>query len=180
MSNEFDKSKHVYELNITNFSNIKGGKVKVSHSELKDKKCGMILFYHHWCPHCQSMVPTWNKLGSKVKKDVFVGAVHGSNEASGNDLVFEQLHVQGVPDIRYLTEDHNVDNSMYEGPRSVEDIIKFIDSKDKSKSKSKSVKKSKSVSKKSKKKGGSKRKKIKRKKSITKKRIIGKNNKIKK
>ena len=134
-NNEFDKSKYVYELNITNFRNGKGNDVEVIHPDLDNNKCGIMLFYHHWCPHCQMMVPTWNKLGNKLKGKVFVCAVHGSNEKSNNNLVFDQLQIHGVPDIRFLSSDHIIDNSMYEGLRSLEDLIKFVKKNDKSVSK---------------------------------------------
>lgn len=179
MGDEFDKSKYVYELNITNFRNEKGNaktksKVKVVHPKLDDKKAGIILFYHHWCPHCQHMVPIWEKLGKKVKNNIFVGAVHGSNENSGNTMVFEQLSVQGVPDIRFVSNDNIVDNERYDGERTVDDLIKYINSKSKSVSKMKKTKKGGSK-KKSKKR--SIRKKVRR---STKKRNYRKNNKIKK
>ena len=194
MSNEFDKSAHVYELNITNFRNGKDNDVKVIHPNLPDDLPGIIFFYHHWCPYCQMVVPTWNKLSKKLKGKAFVSAVHGSNEKSGNNVVFDQLLVSGVPDIRFLNSNHMIDNKAYEGERTVDEFIKYINKKDtskkeksKSKVKSKSVskKKSKSVSK-SKKKVGGKRKKVRRARSIkriSRKKIVNnyrKNNKIKK
>jgi len=110
IEDEFRKSKLITELILKDFKRTKNS-LKVIHPDIKNKECGIVLFYHHWCPHCQRIVPEWESLSQKVHKKVFVCSVHGSNEADGNHLIFNHLGIHGVPEIKERKPSGRIDNT---------------------------------------------------------------------
>lgn len=52
----FDTSKFVISLKPKHFD-------PSNPAHLIKHKCSIVMFYCHWCPHCQKMVDTWKELG---------------------------------------------------------------------------------------------------------------------
>jgi hypothetical protein len=77
------------------------------------------------------MKPEWIKLGKMLKG----GMVYAYEAFSGeNSNIKPMLNIQGVPDIRFISESGNVDKVRYSGERSVSGFLSYFNKK-KSKSK---------------------------------------------
>ncbi|ORZ22004.1 thioredoxin-like protein [Absidia repens] len=73
--------------------------------------------YAPWCGHCKNLAPTWEKLGEQIKgiKD--------------NNVVIAKLdggfQVEGFPTLKFFKAETN-EMIDYNGDRSYEDLVKFI------------------------------------------------------
>lgn len=85
---------------------------------LDSTKPSLTLYYAAWCPHCKKMLPDWNALGSKVG-----GVVIRKLEEKQNT----EYQVTGYPTIIY--RDGNGGTEKYEGPRTRQEIMNFLQSK---------------------------------------------------
>ena len=84
----------------------------------------MIMYYAYWCPHCVSLKPTYNELAAKCK---LMGVKFAMVEAThlNNGMIHNQHPVQGYPTL--VTREGNTDSTeTYSGPRSVEELKKYI------------------------------------------------------
>ncbi len=79
---------------------------------LHSLKPGLIMFYAHWCPHCQHMVGTWKQLHKKHCGQHSVLAINCA--ADSNQAICRQFNVQGYPTIKVL---RNGKLSEYTGSR---------------------------------------------------------------
>jgi protein disulfide-isomerase A1 len=93
---------------------------------VSSEKDFFVEFYAPWCGHCKKLAPTWETLGSALKKQgdddkIAIAAM----DATAND-VDPKYGVRGFPTLKYFkagAKDSPID---YQGDRSEADLIKFI------------------------------------------------------
>ena len=82
----------------------------------------VVLYYAPWCPHCKTLMPTWDQLESESSgSNVSVEKV----DCDANPEAAEEQGVNGFPTIVLFKNGEAV---TYEGDRSLDDIKKFISS----------------------------------------------------
>ncbi|KAF7723087.1 protein disulfide-isomerase precursor [Apophysomyces ossiformis] len=83
--------------------------------------------YAPWCGHCKNLAPTWTELGELAQKqDSAQNLVVAKMDGTENDIPEEAgFSVAGFPTLKFFKADTNeiVD---YDGDRSLEDLIKFV------------------------------------------------------
>jgi len=84
-------------------------------------KNGMIKFFQSWCGHCTAMKPAWDELADTVDSSVFVADVNCGDQ----EELCEQVGVSGYPTIKVYKDGEVSD---YQGGRSVEDLLEYVDS----------------------------------------------------
>lgn len=90
---------------------------------LDPSKNVLVEFYAPWCGHCKQLEPIYDQLGEHFKDDDSI--VIGKMDATANEL--EHTKVNNFPTIKLYTSD---DNKVieYTGPRTLEGMIKFLES----------------------------------------------------
>ncbi|XP_057656523.1 protein disulfide-isomerase isoform X2 [Diorhabda carinulata] len=90
---------------------------------LDSTKDVLVEFYAPWCGHCKQLVPIYDQLGEHFKdnNDVIIAKM----DATSNEL--EHTKVTSFPTIKLFTKGENraID---YNGPRTLEELIKFVES----------------------------------------------------
>ena len=92
----------------------------------------LVLFYADWCHYCKSMMEDWDKLASEKSNDKSVNIVKLESKDSGD--MMKKYGVTGFPTIYYCPKGlGDVDSSIqYNGDRSHDSILNFLNSKSKS------------------------------------------------
>lgn len=87
----------------------------------------LALFYAPWCPHCKSIMPTWDQMAKQNSTDIKIVKV---NCDENTDLA-EKHGIQGFPTIKFLPLGlNNPKNAIeYKGDRSGEAMLAFISDK---------------------------------------------------
>jgi len=105
---------NVKELTPSDFDNV----VDVS-------KPAFVEFYAPWCGHCKSLAPEYEVVGDAfAKEDVVIAKV----DADAHKDLGQRFDVHGFPTLKYFPKGSTTPEP-YEGGRSAEDIINFINEK---------------------------------------------------
>ena len=89
---------------------------------LNNEKDVLVEFYAPWCGHCKSLAPKYEELAGLYAADsdkVTIAKV----DATANDVPDE---IQGFPTIKLFPAGGKAAPVTYSGPRTVEDLAKFI------------------------------------------------------
>lgn len=96
---------------------------------LDDKKDVLVEFYAPWCGHCKALAPKYDDLGTQYANSEFKDkVVIAKVDATANDVPDE---IQGFPTIKLFPAGDKKNPVTYEGARTVEDLVKFIEEKGK-------------------------------------------------
>jgi len=91
-----------------------------------DSKDVFVEFYASWCGHCKRLKPTWDSLGdhfANVKDRLVIAKL----EAQENDLPTSvPFHISGFPTLKFKPAGTH-DFLDYEGDRSLESLISFVE-----------------------------------------------------
>jgi protein disulfide isomerase len=94
---------------------------------LQNNEHVLLEFYTEGCPHCEEFAPIYSDLGRQVAStglNVKVARIDGNkNEESSTEW-----GIQGFPTVKYVNLKNNI-KSDYNGDRSVEAIIKYLENK---------------------------------------------------
>lgn len=82
----------------------------------------LIEFYAPWCGHCKKLAPILDEVAISFEKDPSV--LIAKFDATANDVPSDTFEVQGFPTLYFRSANGNL--SQYEGDRTKEDIINFI------------------------------------------------------
>jgi protein disulfide-isomerase A6 len=88
-------------------------------------KYSFVKFYAPWCGHCKNMIPAYEQVAESFAKEKSV--VIGNVDADQHKELGSRYGVSGFPTLKFFTPTGEVEN--YEGGRTAEDIIAFINSK---------------------------------------------------
>ncbi|KAJ0241440.1 O-methyltransferase domain-containing protein [Hirschfeldia incana] len=83
----------------------------------------LIEFYAPWCGHCQKLAPILDEVALAFQNDPSV--IVAKLDATANDIPSDTFDVKGFPTIYFRSADGKV--VVYEGSRTKEDFINFIE-----------------------------------------------------
>jgi protein disulfide-isomerase A1 len=83
----------------------------------------LLEFYAPWCGHCQKLAPTLDEVAISLENDPDV--LIAKFDATANDVPSDNFDVQGFPTVYFRSASGNL--VQYEGDRTKEDIISFIE-----------------------------------------------------
>ena len=86
----------------------------------------LVIVYAHWCYHCVNMI---KHIGENLKLDVNNTRIKYLDGTTLTNELKENLEIRGFPTIikiRNSADINNLNKIEYDGPREVEEIIKFL------------------------------------------------------
>lgn len=90
-----------------------------------EPKHNLILYYAMWCGNCKNFIPTWSQFDEWAKTNLKNVRVSSVRCEDGNEATCSQKGIQGYPTVMLYLKDGS--ERMFEGPRTVEGLKKFID-----------------------------------------------------
>jgi len=97
---------------------------KTFDSIVLDKSKNVLLeFYAPWCGHCKNLEPTYTALGEHFANDENV--VIAKMDATAN-YVNPAFGVRGFPSILFFPAGDKSDVLTYEGTRTFDDLVEFV------------------------------------------------------
>ena len=103
----------------------------------------IILIHAHWCGHCRSMMPEWNRFEKEIPKSCKVKIAKIEDSVYSTVKQDIDLGAEGFPTIKLFNKGKLV--KKYGGDRTSSDMIKFVQSHEKKISKPKELDKKKST-----------------------------------
>lgn len=94
----------------------------VAFDETKDV---LVEFYAPWCGHCKQLTPIWDELATKYVGHASI--VVAKMDSTANEV--EDVTVKGFPTIKYFPAGPGRKIVDYNGGRTLEDFVKFLDGK---------------------------------------------------
>lgn len=108
---------NVVELDSLNFDKV----------VMDDKKDVLVEFYADWCGYCKRLAPTYETLGKVFKNEPNVEIVKINADVFAD---IGRLHeVASFPTIKFFPKDDKDKPELYEGDRSLESLIEYINKK---------------------------------------------------
>ncbi|TYG84214.1 hypothetical protein ES288_D01G232000v1 [Gossypium darwinii] len=89
----------------------------------KSGKNVLLEFYAPWCGHCKKLAPILDEVAVHYEKDADV--LIAKLDATSNDILDENFDVRGYPTVYFRSANGNI--TPYEGDRTKEDIVDFIE-----------------------------------------------------
>ncbi|KAI9009131.1 thioredoxin-like protein [Hyaloraphidium curvatum] len=97
-------------------------------SVVMDNDKGVLVeFYAPWCGHCVALAPTYEKVAKDFAREA--NCVVANLDATAATSVAEKYGIQGYPTIKFFPAGGAKEPVSYEGGRSEEDFIKFLNEK---------------------------------------------------
>jgi thiol-disulfide isomerase/thioredoxin len=88
----------------------------------KLKNNTIIFFYADWCGHCQTFMPIWKELKTKINTEEY----NIIEMESQNPFINKIKILQGYPSIFYINSNKNI-TIEYTSGRTTESILNFLD-----------------------------------------------------
>jgi thiol-disulfide isomerase/thioredoxin len=85
-----------------------------------------IMYYAEWCGHCKRTMPEFNKLADSYDGKIKIIAINSESEEN-KELVKSQ-NIKGFPTIRYYPSGLSSDYQEYEGGRTKDDFMQYLNS----------------------------------------------------
>jgi len=105
---------------------VEGGAVVLTDADFKSTiKEGLwfVKFYAPWCGHCKRLAPAWDELALKAD-----GYKVAKVDCTANQNTCNEYSVRGYPTLLLFNNGEKVEDR-YNGPRSVDDMNKYVLSK---------------------------------------------------
>lgn len=79
----------------------------------------LILFHANWCGHCQTLMPIWKKLKTKINTKEY-----NIIEIESENLFIQKINIlRGYPTIYYISTNLTTE---YTDDRNIESILNFL------------------------------------------------------
>ncbi|KAF3930481.1 Thioredoxin [Dactylella cylindrospora] len=93
----------------------------------KDPKKGVFVkFYAPWCGHCKNLAPIYEKVATDFSRDSNVVVAKIDCDAPNGKQTSEKYGIQGFPTLKFFPADPSAGPIDYDGPRSEEGLLEFI------------------------------------------------------
>jgi thiol-disulfide isomerase/thioredoxin len=89
-----------------------------------EPKNELVLYYAMWCGNCKNFIPTWSKFEAWAKDNLKNVRINSVRCEDGNEAVCSQKGIKGYPTVMLYLKDGS--EYMFEGPRTVEGLTKFV------------------------------------------------------
>ncbi|KAI1291814.1 Protein disulfide-isomerase 2 [Halotydeus destructor] len=113
-ADDIKKEENVLVLTTDNFDGV-----------IADNKYVLVEFYAPWCGHCKALAPEYAKAATQLAEkgaEALLGKVDATEQAE----LAEKFEIRGYPTLKFFRNGKAVD---YNGGRSADDILKWIEKK---------------------------------------------------